>query len=57
MTGSFLEIIVWEPLPAGEVPVRFQRRMATVRIKPHGAVVALDRHRKTITSVNAAAAG
>jgi hypothetical protein len=50
MTG-YLEIVVWEPFPPGEEPVRFRRRMATVRIKPNGAVVALDRHRKTITGV------
>jgi hypothetical protein len=49
--SSFLEIVIWEPFPEGEEPVRFQRRMATVRIKPNGAVVALDRRRKTITGV------
>jgi hypothetical protein len=37
MTGP-LEIVVWEPFPPGEDPVRFQRRMATVRIKPDGSV-------------------
>ncbi|MHB8267116.1 hypothetical protein [Bradyrhizobium sp.] len=51
MRGEYLEIVVWEPFPAGEEPVRFQRRMATVRIMPNGAVVALDRHRKTVTGV------
>jgi hypothetical protein len=50
MTGP-LEIVVWEPFPPGEDPARFQRRMATVRIKPDGSVVALDRMRKTITGV------
>jgi hypothetical protein len=46
-----LEIVVWEPFPPSEDPVRFQRRMATVRIKPDGSVMALDRMRKTITRV------
>jgi hypothetical protein len=50
MTGP-LEIVVWEPFPPGEDPVRFQWRMATVQIKPDGTVVALDRMRKTVTSV------
>ncbi|MHB8270979.1 hypothetical protein [Bradyrhizobium sp.] len=46
-----LEIVVWEPFPPGEDPVRFQRRMATVRIKPDGSIKVLDRMRKTITRV------
>ena len=49
--SSPLEIVVWEPFPAGEEPVRFQRRMATIRIKPDGSVLALDRMRKTVTGV------
>jgi hypothetical protein len=50
MTGP-LEIVVWEPFPPGEDPIRFQRRVETLRIKPDGSVMALDRMRKTITRV------
>jgi hypothetical protein len=51
---AYLEIVVWVPFEpdAPEADrIRFQRRLATVRVKANGAVVALDRNRKTITGV------
>jgi hypothetical protein len=53
---AYLEIVVWVPfVPDGPEAdrIRFQRRLATVRVMANGVVVALERRRKTITGAQA----